>query len=106
MPCCPVCDRPIPMKAERDGLLAMSDPWTVYYKGIRLLMPPIPAKMIYTLLSQPRPVSKAVLEMHLKDATDPKTLDIHASRTNKIFRAHGLKFRLTSKSGFMSIVQD
>lgn len=99
---CPHCDRPMPQRAERDGLLAMSEPWRVFWEGRAMTgLAPMPIRFLFMLLRSPTgEVALGSFDIFLRDNAAPISTKVHISRVRSWLRAGQLPFDIQSIHGW------
>jgi hypothetical protein len=98
--CCPVCDRPIPMRASKGPLMVMSEPWRVFWHGKAVEhFEPMQVRFLYLLLSFGR-VSLGALEMYVREDSCKKAVSQQITKLRAKLRAAQIPATILSLHGW------
>jgi DNA-binding response OmpR family regulator len=97
---CPVCSRPMPQKAERNGLKVQSEPWRVYWQGRQMAgVRPMSARFLFLLLSFGE-VTHGAMNMLLNEDTDPRSARAHIHDLRSMLRLSRVPAEVQSIHGW------
>lgn len=107
---CPCCERPLEQRTERDGLIVMSEPWRVYWRGkLALGLTPMATRFLFMLLRSPDGrVAASSFDMMLRDGGAASSTKVHMHRLRRWLEAAGLPFVVFNLHGwgYQLIAQD
>lgn len=99
---CPYCQEPRRERAERGGLMVVSEPWRVFWQGKELRRPsPMATRFLFLLLrSATGQVPLSSMELFLRDSSGPKSVTTHIHGLRQWLEARGLPFIIQSLHGW------